>query len=85
MLSCEQTSELLSRGLDQHLPFRQRMAVRIHVLMCRACTQYEKQLRFIRRATRRLSQGTEHGGQAATPLSPEARERIKNALKQNLD
>ena len=85
MLSCEQTSEVLSRGLDQHLPFSQRIAVRIHLLMCRACAQYERQLHFIRRATRRLSQGMEHGDQAATPLSPEARERINNALKQNLD
>ncbi len=85
MLSCEQTSELLSRGLDQHLPFTQRMAIRIHLLMCRACSQYEKQLHFIRRAARRLSQATEHGDQAATPLSPEARERIRNTLKQNMD
>ncbi len=85
MLSCKQTSELVSKGLDKHLTITERLGVRIHLLMCRACTQYEKQLRFIRRATRRLSQGTEHGDQAATPLSPEARERIKNALKQNLD
>ena len=85
MLSCKQTAELLSRGLDEHLPLTQRMALRIHMLMCRACRQYEKQLHFIRRAARRLSQATEHGDQAATPLSPEARERIRYALKQNMD
>ena len=85
MLSCKQTSELVSKGLDKHLTITERIGVRIHLLMCRACTQYEKQLRFIRQAARRLSQGKESGDHAVTPLSPEARGRIQNALDRNLD
>ncbi len=85
MLSCKQTSELISQGLDQHLPFTKRVGVRIHLLMCRTCTQYEKQLRFMRRATGKLSQDAESQGQAAPPLPAEARERIKSALKQKLE
>jgi len=85
MLTCKQVSELISQGLDQHLTFTERMGVRIHLLMCRTCTQYKNQLRFIRQAMRQLSQDAECGNHAAIPLSPEARERIKNALKQNMD
>lgn len=85
MLTCKQTSDLISQGLDQHLPFSQRLGVRIHLLMCRTCTQYEKQLRFIRQATGKLSQDAEGEHRDAPPLSAEAHERIKSALKQKLE
>ena len=85
MLTCKQTSDLISQGLDRHLPFSQRLGVRIHLLMCSTCRQYEKQLRFIRQATGKLSQDAESRGQAAPPLPAKARERIKSALKQKLE
>ncbi len=83
MLSCEETSELLSRAQDERLSFTtERMGVRIHLLMCHLCRGYEEQLRFIRKATERLAQGSAHDDEAATSLPPEARERVKEALRQ---
>ena len=82
MLSCEETSELLSRAQDERLTFTERMGVRIHLLMCHLCRGYEKQLRFIRKATESLAQGSAHDDEVATSLPPEARERIKDALRQ---
>jgi len=85
MLSCQQASELLSQGLDRRLTVTERMGVRIHLLMCRLCTQYEKQLRFVCQASRRFSNEMEQADQETARLPPEARERIKKAVKQNLD
>ena len=82
MLSCKETSELLSRAQDERLTFTERMGVRIHLLMCRLCRRYEKQLRFIRKATESLAQGSAHDDEAAMSLPPEARERVKEALRQ---
>ncbi len=82
MLSCEETSELLSRAQDERLSFTERMGVRIHLLMCSLCHRYEKQLRFIRKATESLAQDSAHDDEAATSLSPEARERVLGALRQ---
>ncbi len=82
MLSCKETTELLSRAQDERLSFTERMGVRIHLWMCHLCRGYEKQLRFIRKATERLAQGSAHDDEAATSLPPEARERVKEALRQ---
>ena len=85
MLSCQQASELRSQGLDRLLTVTERVGLRIHLLMCRACTQYEKQLRFLCQASRRFSHDMEQADQEAIRLPLEARERIKELVKQNLD
>jgi predicted anti-sigma-YlaC factor YlaD len=53
MLSCKETSELVSRSLDERLSWSQRMAVRLHLLMCGACRRFVEQMGFLRRAARR--------------------------------
>lgn len=53
MLDCKDTSALVSRSLDEQLPWRQRMAVRLHLLMCGACRHFAAQMSFLRRAARR--------------------------------
>ncbi len=55
MLNCKQNSELLSQALDRPVTFREKMAMRFHLMMCRGCRNYEKQLAFIRKAARELT------------------------------
>lgn len=52
MLNCKQNTELLSQSFDRPITFRERMAIRMHLLMCRGCRNFEKQLAFIRKAAR---------------------------------
>lgn len=52
MLTCKDTSALVSRSLDEQLSWRQRMAVRLHLLMCAACRNFAAQMSFLRRAAR---------------------------------
>lgn len=77
--NCREASRLQSDTLEQALPLARRVGLRIHLLLCRWCRRYGEQLRFLRHAVR------EHPEQvnAASPhsLSPEARERLKQALR----
>jgi len=55
MLNCKQNSELLSQSFDRPLTFREKFAMRLHLMMCRGCRNFEKQLAFIRKASRELT------------------------------
>lgn len=52
-LNCKQASRLISEGLDRDLGFRQRTALRLHLMICTACTRVKTQLAFLHRAAPR--------------------------------
>jgi hypothetical protein len=81
MLSCKEVSLLLSKACDQDLPWRQRLAVRLHLLYCRGCVRFAKHLQLLRAAGRRLAQSDSQAGTAT--LSIMARNRIRAALQRN--
>ncbi len=49
-LSCNKASRLMSEGQDRGLAFGERVALRMHLLICTACGRVEKQFAFMRRA-----------------------------------
>ena len=49
-LSCKEASRLISQGMDRRLSFLERIAVRLHVGICDACTRFARQVEFLRRA-----------------------------------
>lgn len=55
MLSCKETSRLLSQGEDRPLAFGERVGLRLHLMICAGCRNAGVQLRFLRRAMRRLA------------------------------
>lgn len=52
MLSCHQATQLLSRSQDEELTFGQRSQLRMHLLMCSACTRFSKQINSLRSISR---------------------------------
>ncbi len=54
MLNCREVSERASDYLDAALPFRVRLQVRLHLLMCRFCREYVRQMALIVRTLGRL-------------------------------
>jgi hypothetical protein len=54
ILSCKETTRLVSQGLDRRLGFGERVALRVHFAICDGCTNFRKQLAFLRKATRQL-------------------------------
>jgi len=55
MLNCKQNSELLSQSLDRPVSLREKFAMRLHLMMCLGCRNFEKQLAFIRKAARKMT------------------------------
>ena len=79
--SCRETSHLVSDSLDRELRWPERLAVRMHVLICRSCRGFKQQLLFLQQAVQRLRAVTTAGEPVAGPtLSQEARRRIQAAL-----
>ena len=54
MISCKDASRLLSQAMDTRLPLGSRVRLRVHLLICDACTNFSKQLALLRRAIGRL-------------------------------
>lgn len=54
MYSCKQASELSSRAMDQPLGPTERLLLRLHLMMCRGCSNFSRQIEFLRRASRKI-------------------------------
>jgi len=53
MLTCKEVSKLLSQAQDESPGFRARLNLRLHLMLCDGCTNFQKQLEFMRAALRR--------------------------------
>lgn len=79
--TCKDITRLLSDSMDRNLSLRQRIDIKLHLIMCVWCERYKRQLLFLRDALRHSLAYIEETGVSPTPsLPPEARERIKRAL-----
>jgi hypothetical protein len=78
MLSCKRAAKLALQGLDRPLRLRERVALRLHTLLCRLCGRYRRQLDFLQHA---CEQAEEHVG-LDIALTETARSRIREQLKQ---
>jgi Putative zinc-finger len=53
-LTCREASRLISQGLDRHLGFGERLKLRVHLAICDACSNFKKQVDFLRRAVKQI-------------------------------
>jgi len=79
MFSCHEVSRKISQSMDARLTLLQRMGIRIHLMMCRYCARFRRQLTLLRTICRidEPDQPTEGQGES---LSAEAKMRIKEKL-----
>ncbi len=54
MYSCEQASKLSSRAMEQPLKPTERVLLSFHLMMCKRCSNFARQIDFLRRASRKL-------------------------------
>ena len=83
MFNCREVTRLVSVSLDRELPLYQRMGLRFHLLMCKFCGRYRKQL-LIMRETMRSHAKDDVEVNCPVPLSPETRKRMKEVLTDQL-
>ncbi len=55
LLSCKETTRLLSQGEDRKLAFGERVSLRVHLAICNGCRNVNAQFKFLRLAVNSLS------------------------------
>ncbi len=81
MLSCKETTRLIHKSMDESLDWKEHLGVKMHLLMCRFCRRFKKQLQWIRLICNHESEAIEKNLVESDSLSPVARERItKNII-----
>ena len=50
MITCKEASRALSQMQDGELAYTLHLRIRLHLLLCDACTRFARQLRFLHRA-----------------------------------
>ncbi len=82
MLSCKDVTQLISESMDTSLTVGQRIGMRLHLLMCKFCSRYERQLLLIRETVRGIVATEGKPGELIVEtLSEEAKERIRKSLR----
>jgi hypothetical protein len=56
IISCKESTRLVSQGLDRELAFGERVALRVHLAICLGCRRAGRQMRFLGRAVRELAE-----------------------------
>ena len=82
MLSCREVAALASETLDREMRFRERIGMLLHLMLCRVCRRYVKQMRFLRTASRVLKDKVLEDTQPR--LNDAARQRIEKRLTEEL-
>lgn len=84
MYNCREVTQMVSESLDRELSFYQRIGIRMHLLMCKLCSRYQKQLLFLREIIG-LQAASSEDPESTIELPPGARERIKHSIRDVLD
>lgn len=53
MLSCKEVTHLLSESQDRKLSLSEKMHLEMHLAMCKGCSNFKNQMKFLREACKR--------------------------------
>lgn len=75
MLNCHEASQLASNQLDERLPLTKRLSLALHLMLCRHCRRFARQIERLHRIaeTTKIDIGAH--------LSNEAKARMRSALQ----
>ncbi|MBF0264673.1 MAG: zf-HC2 domain-containing protein [Gammaproteobacteria bacterium] len=55
MLTCKQATERISKQQDIKLTVSEKLSLRFHLLLCKGCKNYQRQINIIHQACQRLT------------------------------
>jgi predicted anti-sigma-YlaC factor YlaD len=84
MMKCEEVSKLVSQSLDRKLPLHQRIGIRLHLMMCKLCTQNYRQLLDLRQTFHLFMKETDKI-EPPEILPPEKKAEIKKEIRRISD
>ena len=79
--SCRRVTFLISASLDRVLSWRERVALRLHLLICGPFRLFQRQLRLLRAFVRENPPRALPVSYLKARLRPEARDRMVKALR----
>jgi hypothetical protein len=79
-LTCRESARLLSDNLGRTLSRPERVALQIHLVLCRRCRRFRSNLRFLRDVLGQMANQCVPGEDPAPLLAPDQRARIFEAL-----
>lgn len=68
MMTCQQVAHAIASDDLADAPLRRRMAVRMHLMLCKHCRRYARQLRAIGAGARQLFGGDEESSETTERL-----------------
>jgi hypothetical protein len=83
MINCKDFARLMSERMDRPLSFRDRIVIRLHLLVCPPCQHIQTHFDAMRQACRWMPGNHRDDESDACRLPEEARSKIKAALKKH--
>ena len=83
MLTCKEATQLISKSLDHQLNWRERFKVRVHLITCKYCKRFLKQLTVLRNAFGQVTQSIEANDNIQLPA--ETKTRIIDSIESSMD
>lgn len=83
MLSCKEATRLCSEALDRALDVRERLSLRMHLMMCSGCANYRAQMTWLRQISSAYAAGAgaQPSAEDPAPVSPDPADRDSAADK----
>jgi len=79
--ACKELAPWMSESLEQRLSWRRQIILKLHLIICLWCKRYNQQIQSLRSiAQSYAADDAKLPDTSTTTLSPEARERLKQAL-----
>ena len=85
MLSCKEAIRLASETLDRPLPFRTRIGLKMHLLMCTGCRSASRQMKALDSLIGTRFARESDARSTSAPADPAARDRVRQAVHSALD
>ena len=84
--TCDVITQKISESMDHKISLRNRLKIRLHLLFCKFCRRYQRQLMTMNTLFElRLQQEEENILPKGPTLTSEARERIKQNLRKSTE
>ncbi len=78
LFNCRDISHLVSRSMDEDLPLHRRAGIKFHLMMCRYCARYARQLGIVRQTIQSITSSSSES--AVTPMSVKRKDALKEML-----
>jgi hypothetical protein len=82
MLDCKQASQLISQSLDSPLTLRERIALQLHLIICKYCKKFSQHLQSMRLAIKKMTTSIENDDKIEIPAA--AKNRITSLINAGL-